>query len=40
MAAKRDDLVYVDDILDALGRIKRYCDNVEKEGFTKDDMPP
>ena len=38
MAAKRDDLVYVDDILDALGRIKRYCGDVKKDEFMANDM--
>ncbi|MEW5996167.1 MAG: DUF86 domain-containing protein [Candidatus Micrarchaeota archaeon] len=38
MAAERDDLVYVDDILGALGRIKRYCKDVKKEEFVENEM--
>ena len=38
MTAKRDDMVYVDDILDSLGRIKKYCEDVRKDDFMENDM--
>ena len=35
---KKDDLVYVDDILSSIQKINRYCKTVAKNDFIKNDL--
>jgi uncharacterized protein with HEPN domain len=35
---KKDNLVYVDDILSAIEKINRFCKKVKKSSFMKDEL--
>ena len=38
MTDRKDDLVYVEDMLSAIDRINRYCKNIDKDIFSSNEM--
>jgi uncharacterized protein with HEPN domain len=35
---KKDNLVYIDDVLSAIKKINRFCKNIKKDSFMKNDL--